>query len=279
MTKQNHLAVVESPEKSGADAAADPAAPWNAPKPAWWRPNFNPNRPGTPTTVEQALQMQAGAETERAIGQAMIEEDGDRIEGRFHLAQARDMDAAVAAFMEVEAHGPVQAGNGGELVVASKEALATIPGVIDTIKESPDMVAAAASRKRLELAGNSLTLAIDAADTIQPKNSLERMLAHQLAQSHRLAMLFGNKAAAIVDQHGDGLSQFQSVEASRLAGTAVKLMGSFQEGCLALDKIRRGGKQTVKVVHQHVAVGPGGQAVVAGNMKAGVRKSRGRAEK
>src|ERR1700731_957177 len=32
---------------------------------------------------------------------------------------------------------------------------------------------------------------------------------------------------------------------------------------LALDRIRRGGRQTVKVVHQYVAVGPGGQAARA----------------
>ena len=32
------------------------------------------------------------------------------------------------------------------------------------------------------------------------------------------------------------------------------MMGSFQDGLLTLERIRRGGKQTVKVVHQHVAV-------------------------
>jgi hypothetical protein len=49
---------------------------------------------------------------------------------------------------------------------------------------------------------------------------------------------------------------------------------------LALDRIRRGGKQIVKVVHQHVAVGPGGQAVVAaGGVKGRGRKSRGQAAK
>ena len=118
---------------------------------------------------------------------------------------------------------------------------------------------------------------MDAADSIKPKNSLERMLAHQLAQSHRLAMLFGNQAAEIVDRYG-GLTQFQSVEASRLAGTAAKMMAAFLEGYLALDKIRRGGKQTVQVVHQHVAVASGGQAFVAGNMKAAGRKGRGNAK-
>jgi hypothetical protein len=48
------------------------------------------------------------------------------------------------------------------------------------------------------------------------------------------------------------------------------MMGAFQDGMLALDRVRRGGKQTGRVVHQHVAVGPGGQAVVAaGGVKGG----------
>jgi hypothetical protein len=45
---------------------------------------------------------------------------------------------------------------------------------------------------------------------------------------------------------------------------------------LTFERIRRGGKQTVQVVHQHVAVGPGGQAIVAaGGVKGGGRKTRG----
>jgi hypothetical protein len=36
---------------------------------------------------------------------------------------------------------------------------------------------------------------------------------------------------------------------------------------MALDRIRHGVKQTVTVVHQNVAVGPGGQAVVAGSVR------------
>ena len=58
------------------------------------------------------------------------------------------------------------------------------------------------------------------------------------------------------------------------------MMGAFQDGLLTLERIRRGGKQTVKVVHQHVAVGPGGQAVVAaGGVKGGGHKTRGRGRK
>lgn len=241
--------------------------------------DFNPMKPMTPKTIEQALKLQSGAVLKRAIGEAMIAEDGDRINGRFALAEAGSMEASVAAFMDVASHvtGPQPIGNGGELVVATREAMASIPGVIDTLRESPGMLSASASRERMELTGNALTIATDAAGSIQARNSLEKMLAHQLAASHRLAMLFANQSGDMLQRY-----QFQSgnhvlaVEASRLANAAARLMAAFQDGFTALDRVRRGGRQTVKVVHQHVAVGPGGQAVVAGNLKGGGRQTRGR---
>ncbi len=45
------------------------------------------------------------------------------------------------------------------------------------------------------------------------------------------------------------------------------MMQVYQEGLLALHKVRSGGKQTVVV--QHVHVSDGGQAVVAGELKRG----------
>ena len=68
--------------------------------------------------------------------------------------------------------------------------------------------------------------------------------------------------------------QLASIEAARLANTAARMMAAYQDGMLALDRIRRGGRQTVKVIHQHVAVGPGGQAVVAGSMKTGSKGAK-----
>jgi hypothetical protein len=47
-------------------------------------------------------------------------------------------------------------------------------------------------------------------------------------------------------------------------------MECFQHGLLTIAKVRSGGKQTVVV--QHVNVGDGGQAMVAGQMK--VREKR-----
>src|SRR5262245_59004844 len=59
-------------------------------------------------------------------------------------------------------------------------------GVVDTVAD-PDYVTASASRERLELANEagSLDLALDAADTIQGQDSLEKMLVHQMAVLHR----------------------------------------------------------------------------------------------
>jgi hypothetical protein len=57
--------------------------------------------------------------------------------------------------------------------------------------------------------------------------------------------------------------QPHSVEACRLANASARMMGSFQDGMRALDRVRRGGKQTVTVKHvvQHVTVEDGGQGV------------------
>jgi hypothetical protein len=58
-------------------------------------------------------------------------------------------------------------------------------GTIDTVAD-PDYVTAEASRDRLGLANQagSLSLALDAADTIQAQDSLEKMLVHQMAVLH-----------------------------------------------------------------------------------------------
>jgi hypothetical protein len=50
---------------------------------------------------------------------------------------------------------------------------------------------------------------------------------------------------------------------------AARLMGQFNEAVLTVRRHRSGGQQVVKVYHQQVSVGQGGQAVVAGTMKGG----------
>ena len=59
----------------------------------------------------------------------------------------------------------------------------------DTVT-NPDYVTVDASRDRLHLADSAgvLELALDASDSIDAKNSLEKMLVHQMATVHRSVM-------------------------------------------------------------------------------------------
>jgi hypothetical protein len=109
------------------------------------------------------------------------------------------------------------------------------------------------------------------------------MLAHQQAVLHRSTL----KMAAQLDRRLkvlDNLSPTHpetmavTADACRLANTMTRLTTSFQSGAVAIERMRSGGKQHVVVqyVHQHVEVSEGGQAMVAGQVKAGGRRKAGR---
>ena len=76
------------------------------------------------------------------------------------------------------------------------------------------------------------------------------MLAHQLAAAHKAALDLLAKSAA----------QHDTVERARLANTAARLMSTFQQGLLTLQRLRSGGQQLVTV--QHVHISDGGQAAL-----------------
>jgi len=77
-----------------------------------------------------------------------------------------------------------------------------------------------------------------------------------------------------VDTWNPASYQAHSVEAARLAHAAGKLMGAFSDTVLTVQRRRSGGKQVVQVIHQQVAGGAGGKAIVAGMVK-GRRKTGG----
>jgi hypothetical protein len=249
----------------------------------------------TPADVTGALSLYVSADNLRAVAKS-ARERGDHTVAKCREIEADEMDrSVVSVLIPDEPLGPP--GIGGELVPLDEE-MENAPAVYDTLKTSPDMVNATASRERLSLAANAgaLIMGTDIAETIRARNSLEKMLAHQLGAVHLLAMKFNEKASRHLDLHtlhadggrwiiGVGAKetgqqrdlQILLVEASRAANTATRLASVFQEGLLTIDRIRRGGKQTVKVVHvhQHVAVKDGGQAVIAGgDVKGGGRKRR-----
>jgi 2-succinyl-5-enolpyruvyl-6-hydroxy-3-cyclohexene-1-carboxylate synthase len=137
--------------------------------------------------------------------------------------------------------------------------------IVDTL-QSPNMIGIVASEHRLDLAacvGSRVAeSAVDAAQSAQAGNSLEKMLCHQMAAIHRAAMKL---IARSLDKSE------VPVEMARLSNAAARAMQVYQEGLLTLQKIRTGGKQTVIV--QHVQVSEGGKAVIAGSLAPGKDKS------
>jgi hypothetical protein len=195
-----------------------------------------------------------------------------RVEARYSGPCAAD-DLRLADKWEAQARTKQlpEVGAGGELIHPDNRNRCDPLGTIDTVSD-PDYVTAEASRDRLALANQagSLGLALDAADTIQAQDSLEKMLVHQMAVLHRGMM----RATARMDEELDAAGvidpnkrEAANVRACRLAGAISRMSATYQQGLLTLQRKRTGGNQqvTVKHIHQQVNVTQGGQAVVAGD--------------
>jgi hypothetical protein len=122
----------------------------------------------------------------------------------------------------------------------------------------PDLAAVEASLDRSRLLLQSGTdvaaMALDAANSIQATDSLQRMLAHQMAAVHKLAM----------EQMGQ-ISYQQNADAQvKRMNAAARCMAVYQQGLLALHKVRQNGQQRITV--QYVNVSNGSRAVI-GNIE------------
>ena len=142
------------------------------------------------------------------------------------------------------------------------------PGHMDMVK-GPDWVNIYASRERTQLLdkAQAFNLGADTADSIKPKDSTEKMLAHQMAAAHKAAL--GLLAMSAYQRN--------TVEQCRLANTAARLMDTYQRAMLTLKRNRSDGRQIVTV--QHVQVADGGQAVIAGAVNTGGHLTGGQCEK
>src|SRR3954470_15245377 len=201
---------------------------------------------------------------------------------RIEAEEADDRrDSSLADGYRAQALAPLSGemivhGAGGELVPTDSGKGAAEWRLLDTV-DNPNYVTADASRGRLDLAQQTGALeeALDAADTIEARDSLERMLAHQLATAHVSAMKLSAEMNKQIDHalvtRGAGENERATLNATRLAGAVGRLMSTYQQGLVTLQRLRSGGKQTVVV--QHVTVSDGGQAVVAGEVSA---RGRGR---
>jgi hypothetical protein len=147
-------------------------------------------------------------------------------------------------------------------VVPTEEQLPDLQGgwAIRNTLAAPDVPAIAASLDRTALLSEPyvdvLALGVDAAASTGG-NSLEKMLAHQLALAHKAAFKLMDRA----------MGERDPAHTARLVNAASRMILVYQQGLLALHRIRTGGTQTVTV--QHVNVSNGGQALVAGAMQTG----------
>ena len=110
------------------------------------------------------------------------------------------------------------------------------------------------SRLLLSSGPNVAARGVDASDSIQARNSLERMLAHQLAATH----------AVIMEQTGQVHVREEGTATAKRLTAIARCLGAYQHGLLTLKKIRQSGGQRITV--QYVNVSEGGQAVI-GNVE------------
>ncbi len=222
-------------------------------------PRLHPAKRTPAETPAEAIAQRAEAQICRAKAEMLPV--GEPYRDRF-LGEAELYDGLSSAGIALTTTPSV--GCGGELVPTDGE-------LRDTVRH-PDLTTAIASRTRVELAAEagSLELAIDVAETIEAKNSLEKILAHQVAACHTSAMKLISRAEKELNR-SDAMNEHHRhnslLSANRLFGTAARLMVACQGAAETVHKLRTGGKQTVIV--QHVQVGSGGQSVVVGNLTRG----------
>ena len=142
-------------------------------------------------------------------------------------------------------------------------------GIRETLASGADFINVDASNERTELVSdiNCLDLAVDAADSINAKNSLEKMLSHQAAACHSFSMNLLRHAlerSYRSYKHLDAEKKEIEIQA-KLIDKAARLMDVYDRKLRTLLKLRTGGKQMVTV--QHVQITDKAQAIVAGSME------------
>lgn len=142
--------------------------------------------------------------------------------------------------------------------------------VARAVHATPTVQQAEASVDRLTLAreAGALSLAVDAAESVEAEGAIQQMLAHQVAAGHATAMRLLAAVQLELKSHGrdrlSGGGERAFTAAARTAMAAARLMDSVTHAAHGLDRLQNGGRQHVTV--QHVVVADGGQAVVAGSV-------------
>ena len=135
------------------------------------------------------------------------------------------------------------------------------------------MATADASKSRLDLAFDAgvLETGLDAAETIEARNSPDKMMAHQMTAQHSSIMKLSAQLNRCIErmerEYNPDQRERANVQGTRLAGAVARMSGTFQGVMTTMQRLRSGGTQ--RVIVQHVTVSEGGQAVVAGQVETG----------
>jgi len=215
---------------------------------------------------EPKSRLAARALTNAAVERRLAQHGGQDTAAQ--LVDAERLENFAAALMKPAGPPTVRS---GEVVYASGGS--GPPREFADTLSNPDQAAIEASVARTDLLmaakADIVAMGVDAAVSAKADNSFEKMLSHQLALIHALAMRTGARALDFEKRHGvdgDGFNQADSLELSRLSQAASRLCSSFQTGVLTLQRLRNGSSQTMTI--RHVTVEAGGQAVI-GNVKGG----------
>ena len=150
--------------------------------------------------------------------------------------------------------------------ICSGEVLPANLGIRNTLQD-PDTCAVDASIDRTALLQRTgaLETGLDAAQSIDAQNSLEKMLVHQLAACHVAAMRIFGEAAENPNPYG----QNEQTLMIKKLNMAARLVDTYQKGMETLTRTRTAGRQTITVKQVHVT---GGQNVIADTVTTGGRE-------
>ena len=130
--------------------------------------------------VKNALTNLAEAKTLRATAKELNSVPcSDPLGAAFMRMDAESLEDQARKDLQINKNNIPQVGAGGELTISNEQAIES-PKLINTV-DRPSSITAEASRDRLQLTVDvdCTGMAVDAAETIQSQNSLEKMLAHR----------------------------------------------------------------------------------------------------
>lgn len=153
-----------------------------------------------------------------------------------HSADHAHADKIETAALAVMGEGEFELSVGGELIPHGTGH--NLPAHYRNTVQAPSFVTAEASRTRLDLADQCGVpeTTLDLCDTIEARDSTERMLAGQMALLNKVTMKAGKRAAECLDYMEGAIDrnyrQAMSVQANRMVNSFARASAEFQN-CMA----------------------------------------------